>query len=60
MIEPRRWLKREKCTPKQSNVIQYDDMGYPLRLVIGSDGNQYWRDTYEREGDVVLNWKNMD
>ena len=39
-----------------SNVIQYDDMGYPLRLCINNKGKQVWIDTYEREGDVVLRW----
>lgn len=42
----------------RSNVIQYDDMGYPLRLVIVDDKEQIWIDTCEEEGDVVLNWKN--
>lgn len=42
---------------ERSNVIQYDDMGYPLRLCIMSDGTQAWIDTNEREGDVVLRWE---
>lgn len=41
---------------ERSNVIQYDDMGYPLRLCIMSDHEQRWVDTYEEEGDVVLKW----
>lgn len=41
---------------ERSNVIQFDEMGYPLRLVIMSDGNQIWLDTTERDGDVVLKW----
>lgn len=41
----------------RSNVIQYDEMGYPLRLCIFSNGEQRWVDTYEQDGDVVLKWK---
>lgn len=44
---------------ERSNVIQYDDMGYPLRLCIVKDGNktdQMWLDTTEKENDVVLKW----
>lgn len=41
----------------RSNVIQYDHMGYPLRLVIINDKEQTWLDSYEEEGDVVLKWK---
>lgn len=41
----------------RSNVIQYDDMGYPLRLVIIDDKEQIWIDSYEGDGDVVLEWK---
>ena len=44
-----------------SNVVQYDEMGYPLRLVMmrTSDGlvDHVWRDTVECDGDVVLEWK---
>ena len=40
----------------RSNVIQFDEMGYPLRLCIFSDGEHRWVDTYEKEGDVVLKW----
>jgi len=39
---------------ERSNVIQFDEMGYPLRLCIMSDGKQRWIYTDEREGDVVL------
>lgn len=48
---------------KRSNVIQYDVMGYPLRLCIvlpdqsfGGKTDQIWLDTMEQEGDVVLQW----
>lgn len=46
-----------------SNVVQYDEMGYPLRLVMmrTSDGlvDHVWRDTIERDGDVVLEWEHV-
>lgn len=42
---------------ERSNVIQFDEMGYPLRLCIMSDGKQRQIYTYEREGDVVLKWE---
>lgn len=48
--------KREFKIVKYSNVIQFDGIGYPLRLVIDSYGNQLWIDTTERDGDVVLEW----
>lgn len=53
---------REKETIKpyikiRSNVIQYDSMGYPLRLVINRDDKQVWIDTTEFDGDVVLKWE---
>ncbi len=45
---------------ERSNVIQFDEMGYPLRLVMINLGNgtvdHVWRDTTEREDDVVLEW----
>lgn len=41
----------------RSNVIQYDEMGYPLRYVIMSDKEHIWIDTVEQEGDVVLQWE---
>ena len=44
----------------RSNVIQYDEMGYPLRLCIIDYKNrtdQIWIDTTEQEGDVVLQWQ---
>lgn len=40
--------------PKTSNVVQYDSMGYPLRLCINAKGEQVWLDTIVREGDVEL------
>ena len=45
----------------RSNVIQRDDMGYPLRLCIMECGgcrqtDQQWIDTDERENDVDLKW----
>ena len=44
----------------RSNVIQYDEMGYPLRLCIVRDGgvvDQVWIDTIALDGDVVLQWE---
>lgn len=49
-------FKRQHSIVKFSNVIQFDDMGYPLRLVIDNFGDQLWIDTTEVEGDVVLSW----
>ena len=47
-----------------SNAIQYDEMGYPLRLVIVDNGdgttNHLWIDIDVREirsQDFVLKWK---
>lgn len=42
-----------------SNIIQYDNMGYPLRLMIDSNGEQVWVDTIERIGDVVVKWEEI-
>lgn len=47
---------------ERSNIIQYDEMGYPLRLVIvrnyKNKTDQMWLDTTEQDGDVELKWKN--
>ena len=47
---------------ERSNIIQYDEMGYPLRLVIvknyKNETEQMWLDTNEQEGDIELKWKN--
>ena len=55
------WKKKEERTKivERSNIIQYDDMGYPLRLCIMADGKQAWIDTNERDGDVVLRWEEL-
>ena len=45
---------------EKSNVIQCDQMGYPLRLVIMSSGEQIWIDAHERDGDVVLEWSRQE
>ena len=52
---------------KRSNVIQYDTMGYPLRLCIvstdksfGAKTDQIWIDTMEQAGDVVLQWAEVE
>lgn len=50
-------MKRyDKTIQEVSNIIQYDSMGYPLRLVINNKGKQEWIDTVEKEDDKVLNW----
>ena len=41
----------------RSNIVQYDDMGYPLRLCIMDDGEQIWLDSYNEETDLVCEWK---
>jgi len=43
----------------RSNVIQYDVMGYPLRLVILNNKEQAWLDTISQDGDVVLCWEEV-
>lgn len=49
--------KKEPYIKERSNIIQYDTMGYPLRLCITKDHDQQWIDTYEEDGDLVLKWK---
>jgi len=51
----KRKIKR-KIT-ERSNVIQFDSMGYPLRLCIDDRCEQIWLDTLEENDDVVLKWK---
>lgn len=41
----------------RSNIVQYDDMGYPLRLCIMGDGEQIWLDSHHRDTDVELKWE---
>ena len=41
----------------RSNIVQYDTMGYPLRLVIVDNKEQIWIDTYSQEGDIELKWQ---
>lgn len=58
-------FKKKKKSKKvkiveRSNVIQFDVMGYPLRLCIMSDGTRIWIDTNEREGDVALEWTELE
>lgn len=50
----------------RSNVIQYNDMGYPLRLYITECEcgmtDQTWIDVpehSEKENDVVLEWERL-
>ncbi|MDT2864672.1 hypothetical protein [Vagococcus carniphilus] len=52
--------KNKEKTPYikvRSNVIQFDEMGYPLRLIINWENEQIWIDTTECEGDVILEWR---
>lgn len=57
-----KWRNKERSKvyiAEFSNVIQYDEMGYPSRLVILSDGEQQWLmvgEGSEKEDDVVLKW----
>lgn len=51
--------KKKRKIVEYSNVIQFDGMGYPLRLVIDSKGKQLWIDTTERDGDIVLKWEKI-
>ena len=49
----------------RSNTIQFDEMGYPLRLcIVTGNGRinpeQVWLDTLEEDGDVVLKFKKME
>ena len=50
---------------QRSNVIQFDDMGYPLRLFICEckhcmKSEQMWIDSTECKKDVVLQWYDDD
>lgn len=56
----RRKIMGKRGITERSNVIQYDDMGYPLRLCIMSDSRQVWIDTDEEDGDVVLKWSKVE
>jgi hypothetical protein len=46
--------KPEPTVSNRTNIIQYDEMGYPLRLIWMSDGTKRWLDTDEEAGDTVL------
>lgn len=48
--EPRKVISK-------SNIVQYDDMGYPLRLCLMSDGEQIWLDSHDEETDLVCKWE---
>lgn len=58
-----KFFKRKKAempyVVERSNVIQFDEMGYPLRYCIMSDKEHLWIDSVERTGDVILRW-NLD
>lgn len=53
--------KKEKMphVVERSNVIQFDEMGYPLRYCILSNKEHVWIDSVERTGDIILRW-NLD
>lgn len=61
------WFKRNKCKEhkwqlkERSNVIQFDTLGYPLRLCICQcekckKTKQMWLDSSKVEHDIVLKW----
>ena len=67
---PRKEMKNDSCGGElshegiisRSNVIQFDEMGYPLRLCIVRINKepytkQMWIDTTQRPNDVVLEWE---
>lgn len=59
-----RVLAHEEIVYK-SNVIQFDEMGSPLRLCIVRTNkkpytDQVWLDTTQRPNDVVLEWEKND
>lgn len=47
---------------QRSNAIQFDDMGYPLRLYIceckycKKSKQMMWIDSIDQENDVILQW----
>lgn len=70
MIFKFRKKSKEKNTTNRvimkSNVIQYDEMGYPLRLFMVGCADEtvehLWRDIDARavtENDVVLKWEKI-
>lgn len=70
IFKTRKKPKEKKTTMRvtmKSNVIQYDEMGYPLRLVVVrcDDGTveHLWLDIDANsvtENDVVLKWEKID
>ena len=60
----KRKCKHEYVRTHISNVIQYDDLGYPLRLCIFEckhckSSKQEWYDTVERDADQILKWRGL-
>lgn len=52
--------KNPTTVTERSNVIQYDSMGYSLRLVITNKGEQMRLDGYHEKEDVVLKWSEVE
>lgn len=53
--------KHQFLIAERSNAIQYDNMGYPLRLCLVKCkcgmSKQLWIDTTEELNDVVIKWQ---
>lgn len=52
---------KNKTIVERSNVVQLDDMGYPLRLCISKcdkcgQTKQEWIDSTLRDDDAILKW----
>jgi hypothetical protein len=68
----KRWIRKlfkKKCRHDYkivdvSNVIQFDSLGFPLRLYVlrcTKCGNhkQEWIDSFKGKGDVVCKWREL-
>ena len=54
------YKKKEPYIKEGSNIIQYDQSGYVLRLCTTRNDEQVWINTMRRDGDLVLSWTNSD
>ena len=56
--------KHQFIIAEKSNAIQYDNMGYPLRLCLVKCkcgmSKQLWIDTSKEFNDVVVNWQRRE